>query len=1398
MTDLLETLASYVPSLVVQRLVVDPSPPTQPMEDRLVAALVFADFSGFTTLAETLAQQGPEGAEELNSFLNSKFDELINLITVLGGDVVTFAGDALLALWPVTNEPAATMTLRAAQCSLALQEMFRDEAPESPIHLDIRMGIGVGPVRIVYIGGVYERWVWLVSGEAVTQVLAVEQQAQPGQVVLSPEAWDMIHTSCEGCPVGQENGSRQYQERLRTAELCTTHSGANHRAPGILLQSLLQPAPLNFSLPLRLHTSMETALRSYIPDVVLTRLAARQGGWLAELRLITVLFINLPEMGSTHMTLDQIQAGVRSLQTALYHYEGSVNKFSVDEKGVTLIAVFGLPPLSHEDDAARGLLAALAVKEELTSAGLSCSIGVTTGRAFCGAVGNDRRREYTILGDIVNLAARLMQAAAGDILCDAATSQSAQNRLVCDVLSPIMVKGKTDPIPIYRPRGLAELVIRPQSAIVGRAEERALLSTHLHHLRRRKIGGVHRGEATVVFLEGEAGMGKSRLLDDLRAHATPLGLPLLMGMGDAVEHSTPYYAWRRIFSHILALDMLQSQEERQQHVLDQLADEPTMFEQAALLNAVLPLELPESRETAQLTGHALADATRTFLLQVLQLHIARAPALLILENAQWLDTASWSLLLVVCQHIPSLLVVVATRPMVEPLPEGYRRLYLSTTTRHMRLEPLLLEGTLALICQRLGAGRVPEAVAALIHEKSQGNPLFIEEMTYALRDTGQIIVKDGVCWISPTANDLQDLRLPDTVHGVITSRIDRLTPEQQLSLKVASVIGHTFAYRMLLAIYPMEIDEQELVHNLASLERLELIQQDEQAAERTYRFRHVMTQEVVYELMPFAQRRPLHRTVAEWYVRAYPDTLDELAPLLALHFAHADDARAQQYYTLAGNVAFHLYANTEAIEHFSHAIESAMRHKAPGHQLLYLYTRRGRAMEIEAEYTLALENYQELDSLADAHHDPEMKLAALMSLATLRSTPNPTFDPHQAEVLLGQALGLARRLEDRMAESKALWNLMLLKVFSGIEPEQAIIYGEQSLALARAFHQHEQIAFTLNDLSMAYRNRGQLKRSLEVLEEASDIWRSLGNLPMLADSLSRSSLGHYLGGNYEQAIDFSEEARHICESIGNSAGHANSQFMIGHVYMERGEPDCAIETMREAIYLGEQVGHLAVQIGTRADLGWIYGVFGDVEHGLVLAELAYARSEEHNNIFRPWVLAVLARLLILKGDLAEAGRAIQAGYASLREKNETILAPIYMPLAEAELALVHLEYARVIAVAEQLLNYLHTHEIRPFASDALYLKGQALMALGQVQSAYVVLQQARADNEAYGSKRMLWQILFLLSHIEARRGNLDEAVLLRRQARSIVAYIAAHAGSTELRDSFLSLPHVHIVAGGGS
>jgi predicted ATPase len=237
------------------------------------------------------------------------------------------------------------------------------------------------------------------------------------------------------------------------------------------------------------------------------------------------------------------------------------------------------------------------------------------------------------------------------------------------------------------------------------------------------------------------------------------------------------------------------------------------------------------------------------------------------------------------------------------------------------LEPLGPHETLALVCDRLGAQRLPEPVAALIEERAQGNPFFSEELAYALRDAGLIRIADGVCTIAPGAGALSSVSFPDTVQGVVAARIDRLLPGHELTLKVASVVGRLFAFRILRHVHPLEADRSALRGYLDDLQRQDFTVLDASEPDLAYLFKHVVTQEVAYSLLLYAQRRQLHQAVAEWYERSQGDGPSALYPLLAYHWGRAEEPiKTLAYLELAGEQALRAGAYQEAVDFLTEAL----------------------------------------------------------------------------------------------------------------------------------------------------------------------------------------------------------------------------------------------------------------------------------------------------------------------------------------------------------------------------------------------------------------------------------------------------------------------------------------------
>jgi len=369
---LTEVLASYVPRLIQNRVIADPSPIESPVAEEFQAALLFADISGFTLLTERLAEKGPTGVESLARILNKYFGQLIDIIHDYGGDVVKFAGDAVIAVWPIVSDFGTAdsvsradhwqWTMRATECAIRIRERLTNYKAEDA-NLYLKLAVSTGRVSTAHVGGVFNRWEFLLTGNPLVELGIANNLAKAGDILVTPSAWKLIRNDCYAHPIEFE---------LKEAI-----------AQGGRLDALNKPSSIfSSNRKLNIPDGAENSLRAYIPGAIINRLTAGQSSWIAELRRVTVLFINLPDLDQD-TKLEFAQNIARLVQRSVYRYEGSINKINVDDKGITIVAALGLPPFAHEDDPARGVQSALMVRKELTNLRVRSYIGITTGRIFC-------------------------------------------------------------------------------------------------------------------------------------------------------------------------------------------------------------------------------------------------------------------------------------------------------------------------------------------------------------------------------------------------------------------------------------------------------------------------------------------------------------------------------------------------------------------------------------------------------------------------------------------------------------------------------------------------------------------------------------------------------------------------------------------------------------------------------------------------------------------------------------------------------------------------------------------------------------------------------------------------------------------------------------------------------
>ncbi|HXM59733.1 MAG TPA: AAA family ATPase, partial [Terriglobales bacterium] len=994
--------------------------------------------------------------------------------------------------------------------------------------------VGVGPLSIMEVGGTDGRWQFLVAGDAITQAGETSQHASSGDVVLSPAAWMHMQSHCTGdvLPSGHV--------KLRDV---------NEPVPVVPLAS--SPDQLSVS-----------TLQSYVLPVVVNRLRAGQGAWLAEFRNVTVLFIHLTNLeGGKSDLCSSLHIAVGKMQEVLSRHEGSVYQFLMDDKGVALIGAFGLAPPAHEDDPSRAVRSALAIQSELQRIGMRVSIGISTGRAFCGVVGSETRRQYTAVGTVMNMSARLMQAAAGRVLCDQATFRASQAHpgLSFESLGEIKVKGRSEPLAVYVPM---KAEAREESGVVGREAERGVLTRSLGSL-------VQEGRGGVIVLEGEPGIGKSRLVEYLLEKARKLNVACLQGAGDAVESSSAYHAWQAVFRSLFRVDPLANAETQALRITTALQPQPDLLELVPLLAAVLPLSFPDNEVTAQMTGKVRAENTQKLLLQLLTRSATSAPHLLVLEDAHWLDPSSLTLATLITQQTQPLLVVITTRPFPDPVPPEVEQIRTAAGQQYLRLDSLALDDALEIARQRLGVKSLPRSVKDFLESRAGGQPFFVQELAYALRDAGLIQITRSECRVCEGLLDSAEglerafgaLNIPNTIQGVITSRVDRLPSPQQLTLKVASVIGRSFALFVLQNVYPMPGESPDIPSHLEHLEKVDLTRRVP-SPDPTEEFKHALIQEVVYISVSFANRRELHQAIAEWYEKQHQQDLEAYYPLLAYHWRHAEVIpKAMDYAIRSGAQALDNFANQEAIRFLRDALELSEQGGV---------TARGETDSQLALCRLWLGRAQvNLSNYGDARSNLERGLAALRQ-------PAPRSMVNASRVLLGETVRqfvyrlwptryLGKNARDRkmlLEAARAYQGLMEiyyvenapvptlvasmkslnLAESAGPSPElargyaslgailgfipwhsAAAAYCQRALETAEAVNDLSAVSWVLLCKGIYESGLGKWDEAASAFQRMARISGQLGDARSLSDANQCQVMLHYFGGDFAAAVREAEE-----------------------------------------------------------------------------------------------------------------------------------------------------------------------------------------------------------------------------------------------------------------------------------
>ena len=539
----------------------------------------------------------------------------------------------------------------------------------------------------------------------------------------------------------------------------------------------------------------------------------------------------------------------------------------------------------------------------------------------------------------------------------------------------------------------------------------------------------------LVLIEGEPGIGKSRLLAEFSQHASAEGALVLSGKADRFESSVPYLGWRGVLARLLGLQSRTSVEAQREAALAALG--ATLAPRAGLLNAILPLDLPESAETQMLSPPQRASARLALLIDLLRQAAAGQPVLVTIDDAQWLDDASWTLVEASARETPGLCIVLFMHPSDD---DTRQQALASAGALRMRLGELSRHEQERLVLTRLKATRMSPELSDLLRARARGHPFFCLELAQSLHDEGIIEVVDGLCRI---ASDIEAARLslPDTVHGTVTRRIDRLDPDSQLTLKVASVSGLRFPTSLVVDVHPvMRSEPARIRQHLMAHQHLELLQAEQVEELEGYGFRHGILRDVAYSLMLYSQRQQLHRSIVTWYEHVWAGDLARFYALLAHHLEAAGEPdRAADYLRREAERVFGLGLARQSVDigrRAARLLGAEIPDNGPELQreigreferIAKLFS--GQPGELTGLHQLADPRARQLIHLLlviapFAHQCGEMELFALLGCICLRLTLQHGYGPQGADVYAMYSVVFGALTGDR--ETAAAWSRLSL------------------------------------------------------------------------------------------------------------------------------------------------------------------------------------------------------------------------------------------------------------------------------------------------------------------------------------------------------------------------------------
>lgn len=1205
-------------------------------------------------------KQGNEGAEALSILLNGIFEPMVRLVYGEGGIIPHFAGDSFIAIFP--DDITGARQVYDTACRILHLYRLEDhrQTEYGSFRIDLKIGISLGTVEWGIVGSDSRSFYF--RGEAIDE--------------------------CARCQVLADKEDMVVDTRLHALWSAAGISGTEIR-PGYFAYDHHPPLSAFKGIGRALPQPHADVLRHFFPQEVLE---FDKGG---EFRTVTAVFISF--MGvEDHTSMNQLASAV--LQ-AVNGFSGYFKEIDFGDKGGVMVAFFGAP-VAFERITNRALECALSISEradELRESipALRLRMGITSGTAFAGLVGGRERCQYAVVGNRVNIAARLMMRAEwGEILVDNHVGRERGYRF--RLKGNITYKGLESQVQTFALEGQEGLRQTDyQEAMVGRTEELAQLLQFSKPVFDGKFAGL-------AYIFGEAGLGKSRLVHEFRKQLRKSGLVAWhVFQADQILRK-PF----NLFTYFLKSFFGQSPEktpEANRRLFDRHFED--LLEQCQTLpvqNMPALIELMRTRSVlAALVGlrydHSLWDQldargrrenTFAAILNLMDLLSLLSPMVLIIEDAHWLDANSREMaheLLKVLRSRPVLLILTA-----RPDDDGQLHYALDTEALNKNLIPTLeidlsqlSDSDLRQLAEKKLGGPIAESLLNLLRRTTNGNPFYAEQMLGYLEESNLLEQPANGQPIDIRESE-EDIRISDSINSILTARIDRLSALVKETVKAAAVIGREFELPVLSEVMrsqePLGRTESEhasvLREQIRKAERGQIWQA---MNELRYIFRHSLLREAVLDMQLRTRVRELHHLIAQAIERLYAGRLEERYYDLAYHYGQAHDRE-------------------KAIEYYEKAADRFKRN----------YQNRD-----------ALENYEKLLTLFKPSRKEDIARTMLKKGGVLQLIGRW----EEAKTAFSKALELIDQSEDRVLIGRANDKLGHLLILLGQYEEARRFLNVAASCFEEADNQ-QGIVKTYGNLGDLFFRQGLYEKARSYFTKSLELAGESGRSPSTAQIAANLGLTLMNQGEYETGIRFMRQQLAFCTEANNKLGRAILSTNLGIIYAEQGNYTMAGECYREGLEQSDELGNKQLMaIGTGC-LGSVHQQKGEYDKAMELFQKDLAICQELGDLQGIAIaMGLIGELYAIQGRFREALSHLQE-YHSLSQqlnyrkgvaKAVNTLGDVYYALGDFDSSVKYYQHA--IDIARKIDNKL-------VLAQSLVEQCQPLRMLGRFDEAKILLAEA--------------------------------------------------------------------------